>query len=349
MTLEVTEHKAEKVQQMSKNLLRQVVRGRRFVNDQQLRKFCGVCVSLNLTMLWRRFYTCSFYDSLSNGRRDARGLVRTTHQSMRDPRFWRKLAMDDSTRRSIRSPPPQASVHTDAADVGFGATLNFQDMCSGVRGMYVDQEVWTWKERASAITHRELGAVRLALSRSISKKLADSQITDAVVHNDSKAVVHILNAFVLASPAMMAELRRLKRVLDLLKIRTRWEWVPSAFNRFTHSLSQRLLSRDLQILPRLRRSIEAELQVPRDAFPFRRIGEPPHVNRKLILSELTLQCTKYEILILCPPHESIPAVLRKLDQSQALAMLLVPDWPKQPWHVAVIRNADTWKRCTMPA
>lgn len=140
-------------------------------------------------------------------------------------------------------------------------------MRPGVRVMYVDQVLWMRRERATAINHRELPAVLMALSRSIRKRLANPLIPDAVIHNDNQSVVQILNAFVSAILSMMAELMQMKQTLKPLNIFIYSERLPSAFNRFADSLSQRLLAQDLQVLPRLRRYIEAGLQAPHNALP----------------------------------------------------------------------------------
>lgn len=68
------------------------------------------------------------------------------------------------------------------------------------------------------ITHRKLLAVRLSLERSSDERLSDPTIQQALVHNENLAFIQVLNSVLSASPAMMQELQRLKRVIDLLGI-----------------------------------------------------------------------------------------------------------------------------------
>lgn len=47
--------------------------------------------------------------------------VLLNHQSLRDNRYWRSLAMGEG--RELQPAPPQFNLHSDAADVGWGGTL----------------------------------------------------------------------------------------------------------------------------------------------------------------------------------------------------------------------------------
>lgn len=226
--------------------------------------------------------------------------------------------------------------------------MRFDDMTAGSPVMYVDQEIWSWKERATSITHRELKAVRLSLQRHLGRQLATRDVRRVLLHGDNQSVVHVLNAFISASAALMTELRRLKVVLDELGIVVSAQWLPSVMNRFADALSRRLSRRDVQILPRLRRSIAAGIRAPRDAFPYRPLGEHPYVNRKLLLEELQRAWTLDETLVLCPPPDLIPAVLRKLNQTRAPALLLIPEWKRQSWYAAAMRMADSWEKLEAP-
>ena len=355
MRFQVTTRKAQRVRDHARSLLRQVAVGRRMVSTDSVRSFCGVCVALSLAMPWARFYTRSLYTDLARStsrrrhRDSARRRTRLSHQSVRDLRFWRRLARSDLAGRPIAVVPLDASVHTDAAGLGYGATLNFNDLSPGVPGMYSTQGVWSWRERAKAITHRELRAIRLSLSRSLGYEIVNRRKKHVVLHVDNQVVVHVVISFVSASLQMMDELRRLKRLLDALGLTVRAEWIPSVVNRWADSLSRRLSIDALKILPQLRRSIKAGMRAPVDAFQFRPLGEPSFMQRRLALAEMDREWTKTETLMLCPPPDLIQPCLDKLRMTRAPAVMLIPDWPRQPWHAPATRMATVAERLPLPA
>ena len=152
----IAERKVQKVMELSKDLLRDVRAGRRWVPAKKLTHFCGVCVSLTLDMPWTRIYTPSLYLDMAAGRsRDARGRVRLSHQSIRDLRKWRDLSRQELSGRLVLPPPPQAAVHSDAADMGYGCTLRFDNIEQGIDGQRHAQGIWDWRDRAHCISYRE--------------------------------------------------------------------------------------------------------------------------------------------------------------------------------------------------
>lgn len=332
MRFRVAPHKLSKVKKLAGDLLRQARMGRRWVSGRAVAHFCGVCVSLSLAMPWARFYTRSLYWDMAAARqRDGRGRVKLCHQSMRDLVKWKSLAGADLDGRCLHPRTPGASIHSDAADMGYGGTLNFVDMEAGVDGEFHDQGVWSWKDRAESITYRELKAIRLLLMGRLGNRLALSREQNLLLHVDNQAVVHITNAFVSSSRAMMRELRRLKRVLDRHGLHIRTEWLPSVANKFADALSRRFPRGDLQIRRQLRRSVVDGMEAPIDSFPYRPLGEHPVFRRRQAWTELNSKWDRQTVRLLCPPVDLITPTLIKLRQTRAPAVLLIPHWPRQPW------------------
>lgn len=349
MTFSVDPRKAEKVRRLAGKLLKEVRFGKRWVTSQRLRSFCGVCVSLTLAMPWARFYTRALYWDLGSNRpRDNRGRCRLSHQSIKDLRFWKGLAEHDLGGRPMTQPVPQAAMHTDAADMGFGGTLNTDDLRQGVPGMWCSQGVWSWKDRAKSISLRELKAIRKLLLGRLGQRIAASSVTDLLLHVDNQPVTHIVNSLVSASRPMMRELRRLKAVLDRLGIRVKAEWIPSVANKFADALSRRFPRGDLQIRRQLRRSIADGMKAPVDVFKFRPLGEHPSYLRRAFMDELQKEWDRETVRLLCPPVDLIGATVRKLALTKAPALLLIPDWPRQPWHQAAIHLATRVERLEQP-
>lgn len=151
------------------------------------------------------------------------------------------------------------------------------------------------------------------------------------------SVVHVMNSLVSSNPAMMTKLRRLKTNFGLVRNMHQVRVVPSVTNHYADALSRRLLRRDLQNLSRLGYSGVAVMMAPRDAFHYRRIGKAAFLRRRIILAELERPWTQVETLLLCPSPDLVMPVVRKRTQTVAPALLLIPDWPRQPLNQAATR------------
>lgn len=134
---------------------------------------------------------------------------------------------------------PQGSLHTVDADVGYGGTLNTIDMSAGVQGMWSDQGIWSWKDRAQSISIGELKEIWLLLTECMGKQVKTERCRNLLLHMDKKSVVHITNRLVSANRPMMIEMRRLKLVPDRMGTKLCSEWITSVANRFTDGLLRR--------------------------------------------------------------------------------------------------------------
>lgn len=349
MRFHLAPRKIAKVQLLARKILREVRLGRRWVTTKLLRHFCGVCVSLTLSMPWARFYTRSLYWDMAAARpRDERGRCRLSHQSIRDLAKWKHLSGQELKGRPMVPPAPTAAIHTDAADVGYGGTLNFSDLSAGTPGQWVEQGVWNWRDRAESISYRELKAIRMVLSGSLGRQVLAHGRRNLLLHIDNQPVVHITNSFVSASRPMMRELRRLKAVLDHHGLHIRSEWIPSAANKFADGLSRRFPRGDLRIQRQVRLSVQAGMQAPVDSFPFRPLGEHPRFLRQQAYTELAAEWDPSEVRMLCPPVDLLSATVRKLRATGAPALLLMPDWPRQSWYAPALRLARRVQPLDLP-
>lgn len=125
-------------------------------------------------------------------------------------------------------PVPNASIHTDAADVGYGGTRKVDTLLPGVNGQWKAQGIWSWQDRANSITYRELKHIRVLLSGYLETKAVERMRIRLLLNVDNQAVVHITNAFVSASRPLMREIRCLQVVLDRLGFQIRPEYPLSA-------------------------------------------------------------------------------------------------------------------------
>jgi hypothetical protein len=127
------------------------------------RCYIYICVSVLLEMPFDRFYTRSLFDDMTRRPRESRASrngnrCRSSHQSIRDLQTWRKLASTKTDGRPIRPLSTNRIMHTDAADVGFGGTLDIAGN-PGDPGQWQDQGIWEWKDKAECISVRKLKAI----------------------------------------------------------------------------------------------------------------------------------------------------------------------------------------------
>ena len=260
----ITPSKLEHLQSLAKGLLQQVrsraTPGR--VRKEALQHFLGKAISTLLPVPLARFYTRSLYNCLKG--EVIQGCVRLDRTALWDLKTWRMLTAGDG--RLMYAGQASWCMHTDAADMGYGATLG-TDLTAGSPGELEAQEIWSPFRRLQSITCRELVAVRLALEQQgFQQRLLDRNPhtrQTVLVHIDNMAVVRILENMVSASPELMIELRALKKLLDKLKIIIRAQWLPSALNRHADRLSRVWNTRDLSVTTSLLTSIARSLQLQR--------------------------------------------------------------------------------------
>jgi hypothetical protein len=82
----------------------------------------------------------------------------------------------------------------------------------------------------------------------------------------------------------------------------------------------------------LRRSVVDEKMEPLDSLPLRPLGEHPVFLRRQCHNELASHWSREETRFLCLPVELMTAVVRKIRISEASAILLMSDWPRQAWY-----------------
>ena len=340
MRFYIEERKVTKIRAMAKMILQQARRGRRWVSRARLQSFAGTCVALTLAMPFARFYTRSLYDSMAAKRNRGdevpacRGgsRVRLSHQALRDLEVWRALSPTLGDGRDIRPQPFDGIMHSDAAEVGYGGTLSPNGQ-PGDPGLWEAQAIWSYRDREDCISVRELRAVRLLLQGYIGRQSQVAGMHSLRVCVDNTAVVSAIRSFASASTPMMRELRRLKVVLSRAGLHIRPEWLPSAANRFADALSRRFPAGDLRIRSQLVRSVAGGLRAGIRLRYARTLGSHPVYARRLALQELRRPWNQSEAQVLFPPVDLAAATVSRIRRARQPAILLLPDWSGQRWHV----------------
>ena len=164
-----------------------------------------------------------------------------------------------------------------------------------------------------------------------------ARLQQILFHVENQAVIHITNSFVSASRPRMRELHNLKRGIDAMGFIIKSEWLPPIANKFADVHSRRFPRGDLQICRQVRRPVMGGMAAPKDGFPYRSLGENPIIRRRQALKELNRHSEQDSVRVLCPPVELISATVSKLGTERCPAILMVPDWQRQPWHSSVLR------------
>ena len=149
---------------MAATLLSTARQRSRCVRENVFSSFCGKAVSQLVPLPLAQFVTQSLYDFLKKeatrrGRYPER-TVKLSHAGLRDLQSWSTMLAGDGL--LIVGGEPSWCLHTDAADLGYGATIR-HDMRPGSPGEITVQVIWSPFLRLNSITLHELTAVRLAL------------------------------------------------------------------------------------------------------------------------------------------------------------------------------------------
>jgi hypothetical protein len=100
-------------------------------------------------MPFARCYIRRSFDDMTRRPRESRASrngnrCRLSHQSIRDLQMWRKLASTETDGGPTRPLPIKGIMDTDAADVGFGGTLDVAGN-PGDPGQWQNQGIWEMK------------------------------------------------------------------------------------------------------------------------------------------------------------------------------------------------------------
>lgn len=142
MKFSVVPVKVAKIQRCKSILSLKEALNRRWVKINLIRSFGGLFVFLSLSLTWEQFYIRSLYWHFF--RRLGATIWHVSHQLMPEISFRKRLAKrpELSQGQPVRPSIPQASIHIYAAVLGYGGTVNFDNMSTGMNGLCCNQRVW---------------------------------------------------------------------------------------------------------------------------------------------------------------------------------------------------------------
>ena len=338
----VTPKRVAQLKAMARGILCRAATSRGWVPARVLASFCGLAQAAYLAVPPARFFTRSLYDVLETkanwsssvriptaSRRSTRstreGPSAGNSQAWRDLQWWASFPARWNG-AEIWSSPTEATLFTDASNMGWGAKL-VSPISLEARGS------WTPEEAANHITWKELRAVRLAVL-SFLPHLEGRRVN---LQEDNQGVDHILHASVSRNPLMQAELRPLWWLLCTHGITLESTYVRSADNladglsRYDYSTSMRLLPSVFTSLDRRwgphtidRFASHADTQLPR-------YNSATLDPRSEGVNSLSLDWAGSNSWVF-PPVELISRVVHLLRNSpHASATVVVPYWRAQAW------------------
>jgi hypothetical protein len=220
----VTQDKQTKIRAVAKAMLCTSAAKARWVTARSVASLTGLAQSVYLAVPPAHFHLRSLHDCLAT-RRSWSSRVKLSRQALHDLEWWTRLPSKWNGRTIWRS-PCSASLHTDASMTGWGGVVNSTLPAHGF---------WRSAQQRCHITLLELKAVRFSVE-SFVQELRGRKVLHWC---DNQAVVQVLTNVTSRSPALMRELRKLWRLLDMSDISLRTRYIRSAANVWADQLSRR--------------------------------------------------------------------------------------------------------------
>jgi hypothetical protein len=325
--------KIEKIKSYAKWVLSEVSRERRWVPARMVARMAGLSVCVSLAFPGGRLFAQGLYESL-RAKASWEGKVKLTRQAVKDvkalasfPARWNGSF--------IWTPAADATLITDASDVGWGAILE-----AGERHLEA-QGYWGPHMAGQHIMVRETAGVRLGLREFLPR--VQGKVVEVIV--DNSATFYGTKNWVSRSPELMAQLRKIFRLCDEWDIVVIPRLVKSAANP-ADSLSRFQQDAEWGLSRRGFNLIEA-LYGPHtiDMFASDANAKLPKFYSMLGGGKATgdnalLQCWEGENAYAAPPWKLLGAVVNKLDSCRSVeCTLVVPDFPGARWYAPALANA----------
>jgi hypothetical protein len=243
--------------------------------------------------------------------------------------WYRTIHANTPTPLTLR--PPEATLTTDAALHGWGATLEVYRP----RTLIPMHGVWDHRPRTS--NNREMTAVLRAL-RQMTRLEATKTISSVLIRSDNTTAVYDVNRQ-RACDSLRPTLVRLLRFAEMHSISVTAEHVPGINNGVADALSRISASGDYGLRPAVLQSLlkEWNVRVDADLFAAGWNAQSPvfcslRPDRKAFARNAwTVRWAEFRLPLVHPPICQIPKTLARLHQKGMRAVLIVPDWPLQPW------------------
>jgi hypothetical protein len=324
--------KLARLKNSAKQLRIDALKHARKVSRKALQSFCGFAQSMQLAIAPARLFLRSLFDAQAM-RAKQPGMIILSRQALRDLSWWADIPVKH-TRAAMILRPGTPHLFVDACKTGWGAVMNGEI----ARGSF------TVQEGLEDIAVLEMRAVRLALisfadtlrNRCVLLR-EDNTVTEAAVRNHtsrSKAVLHeyrqlwsladdlgvTFKVIRVASEDNLADAPSRDKDANIMLHPAHFQTLQRTFGRF-----------DVDLF-----ASEFDTQSTPMFFSMHRCPGSSGVDA-FMQNWNNLNCYGF------PPYDthSLLQVVQKLREcASAQAVLIVPDWPGQPWFRELLELAD---------
>ena len=341
----LTASREAKLRRQASALIGHAARHHRLVRTRELGAFAGLGQASSLALPLARFWLRSVYDDIVAGGHRWSGFTRLSRQAIADIAEWRHLRDSPHVGRAIWLAPDSSVGHVDAGPYGWGGALDYQTVLPPAWGF------WTPAEADVHITFRELRAVRYFVETYV-ETLRGRRL---LLYEDNQAVVAILTNLTTRSPVLMAELRRLVRLLAANDISLRATYIRSALNYVADYFSRLARPHEFAIAHDVFRRVCAWWGTCTvDAFASAATALSPRYWAESFEDtgaeavDAFAQEWQGERLWVHPPPHLLPQVAQLLrERPGAEALVCVPFWPGEAWYAELLSICS--ERVTFPA
>jgi hypothetical protein len=334
--------KIAKIKACAKLVLSEVGRDSRRVLARLAARMAGLSVCVSLAFPGGRLFAQGLYDSLRS-KVGWGGKVKLTNQAVKDvkalasfPARWNGSF--------IWTPAADATLTTDASDVGWGAIFQAEGQRLEAQGY------WGQHMASQHIMVRETAGVRLGLREFLPE--VRGKVVEVIV--DNSATFYGTKNWVSRSPELMGQLRKIFSLCDGYEITVVPRLVKSAANpadslsRFQRDAEWGLVRRGFDLVEALYgpHSIDMFASDENAKLPrfFSMLG-----GGKAEADNALLQSWEGENAYAAPPWKLIGDVVKKLGSCSSVACtLVVPDFPGARWYAPAlaigteVRSVSLW-------
>jgi hypothetical protein len=332
--------KLQKLKGLAAQILGEVRQRQGVVPIRLLAKMTGVGNFVGLAIPEARHHLRSIYDLIGSGEAviDWRRSVRITNQVRKDLSWWSRLEVDPRSNGAYIWPPPTtATMYVDSSLYAWGAGLVIGEQRFEAQGR------WATPAHISLL---ELKTVRRALE-SFGALVKGHRLK---LWEDNQTALALLRSGTSKIPAMMNELRELRRTMREMSVEIDVAWIPSAENHWADAMSRETPRGEWS----LSRGTFRELQVlfgchcTVDRFATRENAQLPRFNSRRCEAgseqvdafAVPDSSWRSEINFCHPPWSELDRLALKLETSRAEALVILPGWRTRDFFRKFIQWAD---------
>jgi ribonuclease HI len=255
--------------------------------------------------------------------------------SLKGDLLWWSSSIATNRPKKLLLPQISAMMTTDASPTGWGAVLESSGMQQIAFGS------WKGKQAQLSSNAKELSAVRKGLKRFISQG-ALKQDTALLIRSDNTSTVGDINRLS-AATSLLSYLQKLFTVAKNHRIYLHAMHLPGVQNQEADSLSRLGEAREYFLKEEIYRVVTAALSFEPEIDAFASTPYLPSGTAMEYPGDALRTSWSGRRLLLHPPVHLLTKTIAKAYSEEAEAILIVPQWPGQPW-ASILRKIEQRRR-----